>query len=197
MEHAKDIYRESETDNYEEIPIDETDELRHYQELEAEAAEASSELSAAPVSEGELELLRTRNEQLMRIAADFENYKRRHVKEKEDWAKFAGQQVITNLLPVIDNFERAFQTELKPEEFENFVEGMRMIHRQFLEALHKAGVSPVEAMGEPFNPEFHEAIMSEPNDEVPDETVIAEFQKGYLMNGRLLRPTIVKVSKSS
>lgn len=144
----------------------------------------------------EVELLRTRNEQLMRIAADFENYKRRQDREREELSKFAGQQLLTGLLPVIDNFDRALQTEPNPEEIGNFVEGVRMIHRQFLDVLTKAGVQPIEAMGEPFNPEYHEAIMSEENPEVPDETVIGEFQRGYVMHGRLLRPSVVKVSKA-
>lgn len=146
---------------------------------------------------GELELLRTRNDQLMRIAADFENYKRRQEREKEELGKFAGQQLITNLLPVLDNFERALQAETGADEAGTFVEGIRMIHKQFLDVLSKAGVAPIEAMGTPFNPEFHEAIMSEENDEVPDETVIGEFQRGYQMHGRLLRPAVVKVSKGA
>lgn len=156
----------------------------------------SANVASAAVQE-ELENLRKRNEQLMRIAADFENYKRRHTREREDQAKFAGQSLITGLLPVIDNFERALQTEAKPEEFENFVEGVRMIHKQFMDLLHKSGVSVIEAVGQPFDPNLHEAIMSEENDEVPDETVTAEFQKGYVMHERLLRPSVVKVSKTS
>lgn len=141
--------------------------------------------------------LQARNEQLMRVAADFENFKRRQEREREDLTKYAGQQVITNLLSVIDNFDRALQAEPSVENFENFVQGVRMIHSQFLDVLSKSGVAVINAVGEPFNPEYHEAIMSEENDEVPDETVIGEFQKGYVMHGRLIRPSIVKVSKAS
>ena len=110
--------------------------------------------------------------------------------------KYAGQQVVANLLPVIDNFERALQAE-SGQDPASFVEGIRMIQKQLVDVLSKANVSVVEAKGQPFNPEFHEAIASEVNDEVEDETVLEEFQKGYIMHGRLIRPAIVKVSKVS
>lgn len=145
----------------------------------------------------EIENLTIRNSQLMRIAADFENYKRRQEREREELNKFAGQQLITSLLPVLDNFERALQVEAPSEELSNMLEGVRMIHKQFSDILTRSGVTAIEAMGEIFNPEFHEAIMSEENDDVPDESVIGEFQRGYVMHGRLLRPSVVKVSKKS
>ncbi len=177
----------------------------------AETLENSQDLSGQAVSETEhaevlaelellkaqLEPLKLRNDQLMRVAADFENYKRRQEREREETTKYAGQQVIINLLPVLDNFERALQSEIKSEETELFAKGIHMIHKQLLDLLGKSGATIIEAMGEKFNPEFHEAIMSEENEEVPDETVIGEFQKGYIMNGRVIRPTVVKVSKAS
>lgn len=143
----------------------------------------------------QIEQLQARNDQLMRVAADFENYQRRVAREREDLIKFAGQQIVTSLLEVLDNMERALQSEVKAEDLPNFVEGIRMIHKQFLDVLQKFGVSVIEAVGQPFNPEYHEAIMSETTNEYPDETVIAEFQKGYQMNGRVLRHSMVKVSK--
>lgn len=167
----------------------------------AAAALESAKLvnSDSEVSElkAQIEQLQARNDQLMRIAADFENYQRRTAREREDLIKFAGQQIITNLLDVIDNIERALQNEVKADDLPNFVEGVRMIHKQFLDVLQKSGVSVIEAVGQPFNPEYHEAIMSEATSEYPDETVIAEFQKGYQMNGRVLRPSMVKVSKEA
>ncbi len=189
MEHAN-----KQTDNPSELedhPLMQDEfEVQEVDEIEEEEIDVQPQASS-----GEIELLRARNDQLMRIAADFENYKRRQEREKEELAKFAGQQLITSLLPVLDNFERALQAETGNEENGTFIEGVRMIHKQFLDVLSKAGVTLIEAMGEPFNPEYHEAIMSEENDEVPDETVIGEFQRGYTMHGRLLRPSIVKVSK--
>ncbi len=177
-------------------------------ELEEETVEEAPPEAEAPAApdnqqlrdlEVQVETLKSRNDQLMRVAADFENYKRRHAREKEEMAKYAGQQVVANVLPVLDNFERALQAQAdsQSEDMESFVEGVRMIQKQLLEVLTKANVSVVEAVGQPFNPEFHEAIASEVSDEVPDETVLQEFQKGYVMHGRLIRPSIVKVSKES
>ncbi|PIQ25882.1 nucleotide exchange factor GrpE [bacterium (Candidatus Blackallbacteria) CG17_big_fil_post_rev_8_21_14_2_50_48_46] len=170
--------------------------------LEEDLSEAAAVFGAPPTNPSELaemktqiEQLQTRNDQLMRVAADFENYQRRVAREREDLIKFAGQQIVTNLLEVIDNIERALQNEVKPEEFSHFVEGVKMIHKQFLDVLQKSGVAVIDAVGQPFNPEYHEAIMSESTNDYPDETVIAEFQKGYQMNGRVLRPSMVKVSK--
>lgn len=156
-----------------------------------------AETGSTPTVQVDLENLRIRNEQLMRVAADFENYKRRHAREREEQAKFAGQNLVTSLLPVVDNLERALQTEIKPEELGNVVEGIRMIQKQFMEVLQKAGVSALEAVGQPFDPNFHEGIMTEENGEVPDETILQEFQKGYMMHDRLLRPSVVKISKEA
>ncbi len=170
---------------------------------EASEAFVETDASASAVTteqlrdlEVQVETLKSRNDQLMRVAADFENYKRRQEREREEMAKYAGQQVVANLLPVLDNFERALQAQ-NAQDPARFVEGIQMIQKQLNEVLTKASVEVVEAVGQPFNPEFHEAIASEVNDEVEDETVLEEFQKGYIMHGRLIRPSIVKVSKVS
>lgn len=186
-----------------ELTAENDDLMSLVQEMEQGNEEVGEPILESRSSSGLQELqskideLQMRNEQLMRVAADFENFKRRQEREREDLTKYAGQQVITNLLAVIDNFDRALQAEPTVENFDNFIQGVRMIQSQFLDVLSKSGVAVINAVGEPFNPEFHEAIMSEENDEVPDETVIGEFQKGYVMHGRLIRPSIVKVSKAS
>lgn len=146
--------------------------------------------------EGKLQETENRNNQLMRIAADFENYKRRQEKEKEDLIKYAGERVVRHLLEVCDNFDRATQAEVKVEEFKNFVQGIQMIHKQFTDMLQKVGVAAIEAVGKTFDPELHEAISSEPSEEHPDDTVLAEFQKGYLLNGKVIRPAMVKVANN-
>ena len=193
MEHTE--------EEYEDIPAEDLEAagqaiFEEHGEAEAPVEEAPQvDMEALRNLEVQVDTLKSRNDQLMRVAADFENYKRRHLREKEEMAKYAGQQVIANLLPVLDNFERALQTE--SQDLDSFVEGVRMIQKQLNDVLAKANVEVVEAVGQPFNPEFHEAIASEVNDEVEDETVLAEFQKGYVMHGRLIRPSIVKVSKES
>lgn len=198
MEHTEEQFDDLNID----LSVDEVNESTET-ETETDAVPASDD-SAMGVSadqlrdlEVQLETLKSRNDQLMRVAADFENYKRRQEREREEMAKYAGQQVVANLLPVLDNFERALQAQTHAQDPASFIEGVRMIQKQLAEVLSKANVSIVEAVGQPFNPEFHEAIASEVSDEVEDETVLEQFQKGYIMHGRLIRPAIVKVSKVS
>jgi molecular chaperone GrpE len=197
LEHEHINVNFQETHSEEDIPEDES-------LAEALSAFGSGERTSesAPVAQvqelqTQIEQLQVRNEQLMRVAADFENYQRRTAREREDLIKFAGQQIVTNLLDVLDNMERALQNDAKPEDLPHFVEGVRMIHKQFLDVLQRSGVSVIESVGQPFNPSYHEAIMSEASSDYPDETVIAEFQKGYQMNGKVLRPSMVKVSKEA
>ena len=166
------------------------------EDLFAEEDSSESELLRLQIAEmhNRLQEMNTKNNQLMRIAADFENYRRRQEKEKEDLIKFGGERVILNLLDVIDNFDRALQVEIKPEEYKNFVQGIEMIRKQFHDGLNKSGVSSIDAVGQPFDPELHEAITSEASEEYPDQTVMMEFQKGYLLNGKVIRHSMVKVS---
>ena len=189
----------------EEISADEMSEL--IEEIEAsdtpeEVDDVIEEISLFPDSadlselNSKLERLEQQNGQLLRVAADFENYKRRQTKEKEDLIKFAGTKVVTNILPAIDNFERALQNPPNPDDLDGFYDGILMIRKQLLEGLTKSGVATVESVGQPFNPEFHEAVMTEANDEHPDQTVLEEFQKGYMVNGRLIRAAMVKVSQA-
>lgn len=193
MEHTEEQFDDVEMDASVEEVSENTETVEESVASEPVVVDNADQLRDLEV---QVETLKSRNDQLMRVAADFENYKRRQEREKEEMAKYAGQQVVANLLPVIDNFERALQAE-SGQDPASFVEGIRMIQKQLVDVLSKANVSVVEAKGQPFNPEFHEAIASEVNDEVEDETVLEEFQKGYIMHGRLIRPAIVKVSKVS
>ena len=193
MEHTEEQFDDVEMDASVEEVSENTETVEESVASEPVVVDNADQLRDLEV---QVETLKSRNDQLMRVAADFENYKRRQEREREEMAKYAGQQVVANLLPVIDNFERALQAE-SGQDPASFVEGIRMIQKQLVDVLSKANVSVVEAKGQPFNPEFHEAIASEVNDEVEDETVLEEFQKGYIMHGRLIRPAIVKVSKVS
>lgn len=197
MEHTEEQFDDLEMEaSAEERTVDAEMEEASEAFVEAEAPASDVTTDQLRDLEVQVETLKSRNDQLMRVAADFENYKRRQEREREEMAKYAGQQVVANLLPVLDNFERALQVQ-NAQDPVRFVEGIQMIQKQLNEVLTKANVEVVEAVGQPFNPEFHEAIASEVNDEVEDETVLEEFQKGYIMHGRLIRPSIVKVSKVS
>jgi len=159
-------------------------------EGQAEADAFQQELALREQAYAELE------SQFKRLAADFENFRRRAVSEREDLIKFAGSRVLENLLPVVDNFERALGAMGKATDVSQVHAGIEMIYRQMQDFLTKSGVAPMEAQGKPFDPNFHEAIAQMENPDLPDETVMAEVQKGYLYNGKVLRHAMVQVSRN-
>jgi molecular chaperone GrpE len=134
-------------------------------------------------------------DRFLRVAADFDNYKKRAAREKEEWAKFANEDLIKAILPFIDNLERAINHAEKVEEAGVLIEGVRLTIKQLLQALSKFGLSFFESLGKPFDPALHEAILLIPTDQHEPNQVVEEFQKGYLLNDRLLRPATVSVSK--
>jgi molecular chaperone GrpE len=131
---------------------------------------------------------------LQRVQADFDNFRKRTLQEREEWAKYCSMRMAASLLPVLDNFEWALQAE--GDDLNKFLEGMKLIYRQLKDVLEKEGVRPMEAVGKEFDPNLHEAVMQEPNREHPDNTVIEELRKGYLLADRVIRPAIVKVTKN-
>ncbi|OKH14361.1 nucleotide exchange factor GrpE [Fischerella major NIES-592] len=139
--------------------------------------------------------LEERSSQYMRIAADFENYRKRTIKEKEDLEAQAKRNAITELLPVVDNFERA-RSQIKPQN-----DGEMGIHKSYqgvykllVDSLKRLGVSPMRPEGQPFDPNLHEAVMREPTDEYPEGTVLEELVRGYYLGDRVLRHAMVKVA---
>jgi len=134
-------------------------------------------------------------DRLLRTAADFENYKKRAAREKEDWTKFANEDLIRVILPFIDNLERAVNHAQKIVDTGVLVEGVQLTLQQLLQALNKFGLSSFESIGKPFDPAMHEAMLVVETDKHEPNQVVEEFQKGYLLNDRLLRPATVSVSK--
>ncbi|WP_238492561.1 nucleotide exchange factor GrpE [Desulfotruncus alcoholivorax] len=130
---------------------------------------------------------------LVRLQADFDNYRKRTQREKEEYIKYASASLCEQLLPVIDNFHLALAA--KDEDPSNVVKGVEMIYRQLEEILQREGLTPVEAVGQQFDPAKHEAVMQEETREHPENTVIAELRRGYYLKDRLLRPAMVKVAK--
>lgn len=133
------------------------------------------------------------NNQYLRLVADFQNYKKRIEKEKSDIHEFANEQLILELLPVIDNFERALQSAKEVEQDKKFVEGVEMIFQQFLAVLNKNGVQEIDAMGKIFDPNYHHAVMQEENPDYESNTIVEVFQKGYTFREKVVRPSMVKV----
>jgi molecular chaperone GrpE len=143
----------------------------------------------------ELEKLVDEHQQrTLRTQADFDNFRKRTQKEKEELASYASMKLVTQLLPVIDNFERAISASKESGDFESFSKGVDMIFRQLGQLLEQEGVKPIEAVGHPFNPEVHQAVMQVESDEHEEGIVVEELQKGYLMKEKVLRPAMVKVS---
>lgn len=134
-------------------------------------------------------------ERLLRQAADHENYKKRSEREKADFFKRANESMAADLLPVIDDLERALQAAQEAGGDPTMIEGLTMIHRELMRILGRHGLEPIEALGQPFDPEFHEAMMQQEDPDQPSNTVINQMQKGYMFQNRLLRPAMVVVSK--
>jgi len=135
-------------------------------------------------------------DRLLRTAAEFDNYRKRMDRERRDLSEFAAADVLRDLLPILDNFERALQAPATPDS-DAFRKGIELIHKQMLDLLKKRGVKPIEALGADFDPNFHQAVIHEPSDEHREGEVMAELQRGYLLGDRLLRPAMVKVAKPS
>lgn len=131
----------------------------------------------------------------LRTVADFENYKKRTAREQIEFSKFSNEKLLKELLPVLDNFDRALAHAREAVEKSTLIEGMELIHRQFLDALSKFGVQALQSEGKPFDPHFHQAVTQDGGEGEGEPWVTAEAQKGYLLHERLLRPALVAVSK--
>ena len=138
--------------------------------------------------------LQEKQNRLLRLQADFENFRKRTTKEKEELSTVIVQCLLKDMLPLLDNFERAMAAD--KSDSEAFQKGMAMIFTQFQEILAKNGLEKIEAEGKPFDPNFHQAVMRVENHEVEDGTVVAELQKGYIVKGGVIRPAMVQVAGS-
>ncbi len=140
------------------------------------------------------EQLKAYIDRLKHLQADFENYQKRVARQQEEFAHLVENQLLLKILPIYDSFELAFRAFRKNNDKESFIEGMERIFAQFHEFLKAQDVHPIEALGRPFDPALHEALLSVEADEKPN-LVLEEFERGYLRAGRLLRPSRVKVSR--
>lgn len=169
--------------------------------LEKNAADEDTPTADNPVKdlEGKLkskeEEARQTYDRLLRVSAEFENYKKRSARELEDFRKFANQSLLKEMLSVADNLELAVNSADGRKDIDkNLVDGLHMTLREILRVFEKFNVRPIEAKGKPFDPAFHEAVMREETDAYPENTVINQLQKGYMIHDRLLRPAMVVVA---
>jgi len=131
------------------------------------------------------------HDRLLRKQAEFENFRRRSERDRSDFTQFVGMDLARELLPVLDDFERALKVEC-PDP--NYAKGVELIYQRLWEILRKMGVEPIEAAGQKFDPNLHQAVDRVETDETEDQTVLEEYQKGYNFKGKLLRPAMVKVA---
>ncbi len=130
-------------------------------------------------------------DQLLRLRAEFENFRKRAERERGEFTEFAASEAVRAVVPVLDDFERALKTECADKKY---ARGMELIYQRLLETLKKLGLEPIESEGQRFDPTLHHAVETEKTDRVEDQTILSQHQRGYSFKGKLLRPAIVKVA---
>ena len=168
------------------------EDIEHEMEVAAEeAADATAPGRAPAAAQAETADVAEWKNRYMRTLADFENYRKRADREKGEFFKYALSGTFKDLLPILDNFDRALD---HAEEGDDFHKGVLLIYKQLFDMLKKAGLRPIEEGGVTFDPNIHEAVIREENATVPTQTVLEVLQKGYFLHDRLLRPALVKVA---
>jgi molecular chaperone GrpE len=163
-------------------------------DTEAQPADEAQENPADAMQQKIDELtagLKEKEERALRLQADFENFRRRTSKEKEELSAVIKQEILKDMLPLLDNFERAMAAETK--DAEAFQKGVDMIYTQLQEVMKKNGLEPIETEGQKFDPNFHQAVMRVQNEDLEDDDIAQELQKGYMVEGRVIRPSMVQV----
>lgn len=173
------------------IAEEETKETENTDEAVSEEAETKAQDAEGEAAEKKEEPEEDENSRYMRLMADFQNYKKRVEKEKNDIYSYANEKMAIELLNVLDNFERALEHDAEDASFK---EGMEMIFKQLFDVLEKSGLKEIPALGEEFDPNFHNAVMNEDTDEYESGKVSGVMQKGYTLNGKVIRPSMVRVA---
>ena len=173
----------------------ESDDEPAFEPGEAETAEGNPEAAEGGELSGRVQQLENelqeKDAQMLRLRADFDNFRRRSQKEREELGDVVIQGIITDLLPLLDNFERALSAEVS--DLDSFRTGVSMIYKQMQELLVKNGLEPIETEGRKFDPNFHQAVMRVQDPEKEDDMIEQELQRGYMVKGRVVRPSMVQV----
>lgn len=182
----------------EKIEVDENNEEDiNKEKLAVEEQPEASQVEEPEVLDSEKNQIEELNKQILRAAADFDNFKRRTQRERVNLLKYANEKMLIDILPVLDNFERAIDVGEPSTEIKSFIEGMEMIYRQLLEVLNKAGLSKIDALGKQFDPELHDAVMQVEDENVEDNTIIADLRTGYLYHDKVIRASMVQVAQNN
>lgn len=188
LERAENTHGEPEKDFTEEV-LDAVSE-----EAGGAAAEENDPVLLRQILAEQLSKAEENYDRLVRLQADYDNFRRRTRQEKEEFYKYASEKLINTLLPVLDNFELALSAE--GDSIENIKSGVQMIYKQLLDVLATEGVTPIPTVGEQFDPLRHEAVLRTESDEHPDNTIVQELRRGYFLKDKVIRPSMVKVVKS-
>jgi molecular chaperone GrpE len=162
-------------------------------------AQADLQAELAALTEERDKLLKEKQEtydRLLRNQAEFDNARRRAERERSEFVQYAGMEMVREILPVVDDFERALQSgaTLCEGPAKDYIKGIELIYQRLVDRLTKVGLEPMDSAGKLFDPNLHQAVERVETDDVPDQTILSEFQRGYLFKGRLLRPSMVKVA---
>ncbi len=165
---------------------------------EQKDTESTDENNSDSKESAELEKLKadyeTLNNQYIRLAADFENFRKRQEQERESLLKYGAENTLKKMLEVLDNFERGEKALENVEDCQKVKDSFNLVHKQVIDTLTKLGLEQIEAAGKEFDPNFHEAVMQTPTGEHPENTIITELQKGYKLGDKVLRPALVNVA---
>lgn len=184
--------------NEEKLNKEQVEEVENKADEEKAVEEASEETDNKEEKTEEVNPLQEKydalNNQYIRLAADFDNYRKRQEQEKEALLKYGAENTLKKMIEVLDNFERGIKAIETVEDCEKVKECYLLAYKNFTDVLTKAGLETIKAEGETFDPNFHEAVMQTPSSEHPEHTIIAELQKGYKLGDKVLRPTLVNVA---
>ncbi len=193
-------------ENNDEIKLDENSENNPFKsEEETTSAENTEEVKEeikedkeATAEENSVDKIKqdfeNLNNQYLRLAADFDNYRKRQAQERESLINYGKTEAFTKLLEVLDNFDRAEKTLKDTTDVDCVKEAFAVLHKQITDSLEKMGLTLIETVGQTFDPNVHDAVMQTPTEEYPDQTIIAELQKGYKLGDKVLRPSLVNVA---
>lgn len=178
--------------------VDKEEQDTEASEEEVEILDAEEDVSNEAEQPSELEALKKEKDETydryLRIQAEYDNYKRRTEKEKASERKYKSFDLANDIIPVLDNFERALQVEVN-ESNKGMVDGVKMVYNQLIEALQSHGVEAMDVEGKPFDPNLHHAVVQADEADVESEIIVEELQKGYLLKDKVIRPAMVKVNK--
>ncbi|MBT2698003.1 nucleotide exchange factor GrpE [Bacillus sp. ISL-40] len=196
-ENSNTINEEVEIENTDNVEL--TDEKTVETVFEEDGTTEKVDVLQVDEKEQEIQLLKAKLEEsdnrYLRLQADFDNFRRRTRLDLEASQKYRAQKLITDLLPAIDNFERAMKVEADNEQTKTLLQGMDMVYRSLLDALKIEGVEPIESVGKEFDPHQHQAVMQGEDENYGSNIVTDEFQKGYMLKDRVIRPAMVKVNQ--